>query len=378
MSEPTIHGFCDEEFLPVKKAFSKNFRLDLELGAAFALAVEGDYVVDLWAGHADVGRTRPWEENTLVPVTSNSKIICSLCGLMLLDRGLIALDAPVARYWPDFAAGGKDDLPVRYLFCHAAGLAALDEPLTLELLYDWDRVVSLLAAQKPLWEPGTQSGYHSFTSGFLLGELVRRTTGRTLSQFFREEVAEKIGADFHIGLPESEFGRVAEVMDNEGGPRLVDPESMAYRSGPQTTNMHTAMKDPEWLGAEIPAANGVGNARSLVKVGSLLAMGGELEGHRLLSEETAKLPYREQIYTHDLVMDVPVRFGLGFGMASKEFPLPFPNAFHWGGYGGSSTIMVPEHGACWSYVLNMFDAALGGDSRGIRLNKASIACLQAL
>jgi CubicO group peptidase (beta-lactamase class C family) len=376
MSEPIIHGFCDEEFLPVREAFTENFRLDLELGAAFALAVQGKCVVDLWAGHADVGRTRPWQENTLVPVSSNSKIICSLCGLMLLDRGLIALDAPVARYWPEFAAGGKENLPVRYLFCHAAGLAVLDEHLTWEQLYDWDRVVSLLAAQKPLWEPGTQSGYHAITSGFLLGELVRRTTGRTLSEFFREEVADRIGADFHIGLPESELSRVAEVMQDEEGPRVMDPESMMYRALPVlTTDLHTMMKDPEWLGAEIPAANGVGNARSLVKVGSLLAMGGELEGHRLLSEQTAKLPYQEQIYTHDLVIDAPVRFGVGFGMASEEFPLPFPNAFHWGGYGGSTTIMVPEHGACWSYVPNNFSQDVGWDSRNVRLHAATITCL---
>ena len=167
-------------------------------------------------------------------------------------------------------------------------------------------------------------------------------------------------------------------MQDEEAPRAVDPDSIAYRSGPPTTDPPTTMDDREWLGAEIPAANGVGNARSLVKVGSLLAMGGELEGHRLLSAETAKLPYREQIYTHDLVFDAPVRFGLGFGMASKEFPLPFPNAFHWGGYGGSATIMVPEHGASWSYVMNRFGSNPLGDSRGIRLNKAAITCLQAL
>jgi CubicO group peptidase (beta-lactamase class C family) len=378
MTEPTINGFCDEKFQPVMEAFAKNFKLDLELGAAFAVAVDGQTVVDLWAGYVDPGRDKLWEENTLVPVASNSKIICALCGMMLLDRGLIELDAPVARYWPEFAANGKESLPVRYLFCHASGLAGLDEALTWELLFDWDRVISLLGQQKPWWEPGTQSGYHGFTFGYLLGELVRRTTGKTLGQFFREEVAEIIGADFYIGLPESEVYRVAEVQNNTGGARAVSLDSMAYRVNGDLQQTIEIMNDPRWLGAEIPAANGIGNARSLVKVGSLLARGGELDGHRLMSEATAKLAYEEQIYTHDLVMDMPVRFGLGFGLTSKEVPLPFPNAFHWGGYGGSATFMVPEHGASWSYVINLFDSFIGGDSRSFRLNKATIASLEAL
>jgi len=374
MSEPEIHGFCDDRFQSVKSAFTKNFRLELELGACFALTVEGEYVVDLWAGHKDKARTQPWEENTLTPVASNSKIICTLCGLMLVDRGLIELDAPIANYWPEFSAGGKSDLPVRYIFCHATGLPGLDEPPTFETLSDWDKMTTALAAQTPWWEPGTQSGYQGFTYGFLLGELVRRTTGKKLGQFFREEVAQKIGADFHIGLPESEFHRVAETQQNESGPRQQVPGSIAARAVPIMEIMEV-INTPEFWTPEIPAANGVGNARSLARIGSIFACEGKLEGNRFLSEDIIRQVGEEQMYTEDLVMGAPVRWGLGLGLPSKEIPIPFERALHWGGYGGSTTVMIPEKHAAFSYIPTMFDESIFGDERSRRVNTAAIANL---
>ncbi|MCZ6870926.1 MAG: serine hydrolase, partial [Gammaproteobacteria bacterium] len=195
-----IQGFCDRKYQPVKEAFTANFRQGLEVGASLCVTEGGKTVVDLWAGHAHEDRTRPWQEDTIVIVYSTTKIMVALCGLMLVDRGLLDLDAPVAKYWPEFAEGGKENLPVRYIFSHNAGLPGWDEPIAFEALYDWDRVVGLLARQKPWWEPGTASGYHVLTMGFLIGELVRRVTGKSFGAFFRAEVADRLGADFHIGL----------------------------------------------------------------------------------------------------------------------------------------------------------------------------------
>lgn len=376
MSEIQINGFCDERFASVRAAFEKNLRLDLELGTTFALAIEGEFVVDLWAGYADVDRSRLWQEDSIVTVSSSAKVPTALCGLMILDRGLIDLDAPVARYWPEFAAAGKANLPVRYLFCHASGVAGFDPPVSWSDLADWDVAVSRLAAQAPWWEPGTASGYHAFTFSFLIGELIRRTTGLSLGAFLREEVADKIDADFYLGLPESKVHCLAET--EPGTMRAIDEDSFFYRvdgaifAGEEGVSF---MDDPRWRMAE---ANGYGNAKSLVKLGSILANGGSLHGHEFMSKETARLAYQEQIYMHDPYFDSPVRYGLGFGLASKEYPLPFPNAFHWGGYGGSMIVMEPDSKSCWSYVPNKFDSALAGDARGRRLSRAAIAGVEAL
>jgi CubicO group peptidase (beta-lactamase class C family) len=371
MADVQIDGFCDERFAAVRAAFEENFALDLELGATFALAIEGEFVVDLWAGHADRGRTRPWQEDTIVGVYSSAKIATALCGLMVLDRGLIELDAPVARYWPEFAAAGKSEIPVRLLFCHASGVAGFDPPITLADLTDWDRVVSRLAAQAPWWEPGTVSGYHGFTFSFLIGELIRRTTGLAAEEFLRKEVTTRIDADFQFGLQKIDEDRLAEAEQLAN--RSAEHESFGYRVAGAIVD-GVEVDDPNW---RVCSASGFGNARSLVKLGSVLANVGSVYGHEFLSKATARLAYQEQIYTRDLVFDVPVRFGLGFGLASKEFPLPFPNAFHWGGYGGSSVVMEPDARACWSYVPSKLDTAAILDPRGVRLIRAAVTSLLA-
>jgi CubicO group peptidase (beta-lactamase class C family) len=284
-----------------------------------------------------------------------------------LDRGLFELDAPVARYWPEFGVAGKSEIPVRQLFCHASGVPGLDPPMTAEDLTNWDRTVSRLAAQAPWWEPGTASGYHGFSFSFLIGELIRRTSGLSPERFLREEVADRIDADFHSGVPDSEAGRVAEP-ESVGTRFHLDSSFGSLVAG--AVMAVAPLDDPIWRRSVI---TGFGNARSLVKLGSILASGGSLYGHTFLSEETARLAHQEQIYTHDLVLDMPVRFGLGFGLASAEFPLPFPNGFHWGGYGGSSLIMEPDSKACWSYVPNRLDPAEIIDPRGTRLIAAACA-----
>ena len=376
-----IHGHCDEKYLPVKEAFTENFQQGLEVGSSVAVTEGGKYVVDLWGGHANLEATRPWEEDTVVIVWSTTKIMTSLCALMLVDRGQIDLDAPVAAYWPEFAQGGKEKMPVRYLFSHTAGLPAFDEKIPFEALYDWDAIVDRLARQEPWWEPGTASGYHSTTMGYLLGELVRRISGQSLGTFFRTEVAEKLGADFHIGLPETERERLATFLEEEDEFfDDVEPGSIAARfyANDHIANEHDR---PLWsssacMSAEIPSVNGHGNARSIARVGSAIAMGGELDGVRLLSRATLDKALEEQIYKTDLVAKERIRFGLGMGLNSSEFPFPNPNTLHWGGRGGSFCMMDLDAGICCAYAMNHMLPGFGHDPRNQSIQQALFGVME--
>jgi len=348
-----IHGHCDQRFSSVREAFAKNFEGGLEVGASFAATLDGKFVVDIWAGYADAAQKRPWQRDTIVNVFSTTKPMTALCALMLVDRGLLDLDAPVARYWPEFAQAGKESIPVRYLLSHQAGLAAIDEPLPKEAIFDWDRMITALAAQKPLWEPGTQSGYHARTFGWLVGEVVKRVTGKTLGTFFQEEVAAPLNADFHIGLPEEHESRVGE---------LILPSSQApYEHG---TLLEKTFNNPgpfdlslvntrEWRAAEIPSTNGQGNARSVARVMSVLACEGEVNGIRLLNPHIIEKAIEEQYYGLDLVLGVPIRWGLGFALTSNEMPMgPNPRTFGWGGWGGSLALVDLDARLSFSYVMN--------------------------
>lgn len=349
-----IHGHCDQRFSSVREAFAKNFEGGLEVGASFAATLDGKFVVDIWAGYADAAQTRPWQRDTIVNVFSTTKPMTALCALMLVDRGLLDLDAPVARYWPEFAQAGKESIPVRYLLSHQAGLAAIDEPLPQEALFDWDRTVVALAAQKPLWDPGTQSGYHVLTFGWLVGEVVRRITGKSLGTFFREEVATPLNADFHIGLAEEHEPRVARIIPPESPP--FEPGSLLEKAStnprgytPDLANTNSRA----WRAAEIPASNGHGNARSVARVMAVLACGGELEEVRLLTLSTIEKAIEEQYYGTDVVLGLPIRWGLGFALTSNEMPMgPNPRTFGWGGWGGSLALVDLDARLSFSYVMN--------------------------
>jgi CubicO group peptidase (beta-lactamase class C family) len=301
---------------------------------------------------------------------------------MLVDRGLISLDEPVATYWPEFAQNGKERLPVRYIFSHTSGLPGLDGMPSFDVLGDSHEATSRLAAQKPWWEPGTKCGYQAMTYGLLIGELVHRTTGRTISQFFRDEIGDPLEIDFHLGLPESEWSRPAQVNEDFKYEEAENKSSTYHRAMGymmEDEAMHQEMTVGGTWRMSNSSGNGVGNARSLAKVGSLLALGGFVNGKRYFSETTGKLPYQEQNYVFDKVICAPVRWGLGFGLASKEIPLPFEKAFHWGGSGGSAVVMVPEYGASWAYVPNNFTSGgAGDDPRGRRVTDEIINCLQNL
>ncbi len=384
-----VHGYCDERFEIVKKAFAENFESGLDIGASLAITLEGKFVVDLWAGYADAAKTIPWEQDTIVNVYSTTKVMTAICVLMLVDRGLLDLDAPVAKYWPEFAQNGKEELPVRYFLSHTAGLPGWDKKVPYEVLYDWDRCVTLLASQKPWWEPGTKSGYHAITFGYLLGELVRRITGKTLGTFFREEIASPLKADFFIGLPEEHDSRVAELIPPKtplilkiitrppfiwllkrfhiGARVAINPDLPIH-----------ATKTRAWRGAEIPAANGHGNARSIARIGAAIACGGELDGIHLLSKSTIEKALEEQSYCKDLVLGVPLRFGLGFALPSKEIELLNPRTFIWGGLGGSIALMDLDAKISFAFAMNKMFMGLLDISRSLRLVNALKEAYEAL
>jgi CubicO group peptidase (beta-lactamase class C family) len=379
--ETLIQGHCDRRFAAVREVFAKNFAQGLEVGASFAAVLDGALVVDIWAGHADSARTRPWERDTIVNVFSTTKVMASTCVLMLVDRGALDLDAPVAQYWPEFARAGKERVRLRHLLSHTSGLPGSEERISVEDLYDWERMVGLLAAQEPWWEAGTRSGYHALTHGYLLGEVVRRVSGRSLGRFFREEVAEPLGADFHIGLPEEHEPRVGEIIappePKLGAGLEAPPGSIAARMAGNPPLAAGAANSRAWRAAEIPAANGQGNARSVARVAGALACGGRLDGVTLMGPATLEKALQEQCYRKDLVLGLPIRWGLGFGLTSKELPVgPNPRALYWGGWGGSVVVVDLDARFAFSYVMNRMSEAVMGDPRGLTLALAAFQGLE--
>jgi len=465
MDKVKIHGLCEPRFEAVKDAFNRNFEEGMEIGASFAVTINGKYVIDIWGGYQDKNKTKLWEKDTICNVYSTTKVPTVLCTMMCVDRGLLDLDEKVAKYWPEFAQNGKENVLVRHLLSHTSGLAGFEEEIPPSVYYDWDKATSLLAAQKPWWEPGTKSGYHAITHGYLLGELVRRITGKTLGTFFKEEIANPLKIDFHIGLPEKSIPRVSKLVpgtpimamipllmggvfnlannseiikeeiknlekkiildygdedqftitlangkfqfkvgkiDNpdckfittkdragvmnwlftsineepeyisknlkiEGKPEDIDQIKkifeLAAREARKLGGVGIKMAltpmgirnrsgDREWQAAEIPAANGHGNARAVSKIASIIACGGELEGIEFISKDTLEKILEEQIYDRDLVMAYRLRWGLGVGLPNKEFPFPHSRTCFWGGAGGSAITMDLDAKIGIGYVMN--------------------------
>jgi CubicO group peptidase (beta-lactamase class C family) len=362
--DASVQGTVGEKYTAVHTAFAANLANGSDVGASFCATVAGETVADLWGGLADQDEGRAWERDTIVNVYSTTKTMTALTALLIADRGELDFAAPVARYWPEFAAAGKQDVTVAHLMSHSAGLCGWREPLVAEDLYDWEKVTSLLAAQEPYWKPGTASGYHSVTQGFLVGEVVRRITGRTLGTVFREEIAEPLDADFHIGLPASEDGRVGTLIPPEPRPPVENPtEVQASVANPRLDVSLTRTR--AWRGAEIPAAGGTGNARAVAQIQTVLANGGEAGGRRLLSEAGCRKALEPQVEGTDLVLGIPIRFGLGFGL-SNTF-MPNPNTLFWGGYGGSVVVIDMDARISMSYVMNKMAPTTVGDTRAFSM-----------
>jgi CubicO group peptidase (beta-lactamase class C family) len=372
-----IRGEFDQRFSGVADALARNLDAGIDVGASVAVVLDGEVVVDIWGGKTGAGEAEAWGRDTIVNVFSTTKTMTALCALILADRGELDFHAPVARYWPEFAQAGKDRIEVRELLGHTSGLSGWEEPLAVEELADWDRCTSLLAAQAPWWEPGTESGYHAVTQGYLVGEVIRRITGLSPGQFFKQTVADPLGADFHIGLPAEADARVAPLLP----PPRADlstlglPE-LAVRTltNPPITGEVTA--EEWWRRAEIPAANGHGNARSVAAIQSIVACGGEARGTRLLSEQGLAAIFEEQSNGRDLVLDVPLRFGMGFGLASETMPMG-PRSCVWGGYGGSLVFNDLDARVTVAYVMNRMEAGFIGDPRGASVVMATAGALAA-
>ncbi len=389
MSEvPAIHGECAERFRAVREAFEASFRTRDEIGAAVSVCVDGETVVDLWAGHADPGRTRPWQRDTLVNVYSTTKGMTAFCAHQLVEQRRLDLDAPVAEYWPEFARAGKGDLPVRWLLSHRAGLPAVKEPLPPEALFDWRAMVDALAAQEPWWKPGETHGYHALTYGWLVGEVVRRIAGRSLGTYFREEIAAPLGADFHIGLADAEHGRVGDLTPlptegAEGEPALAElfvnePESMTALAFTNPPSINDGPHHAAWRRAEIPGANGHGTARAIARIYGAVARGGDLDGVHVLDAPAIARCHAEQSRGPDLVLQVPTRFGLGFMLSQPGAAFgPNPRAFGHPGAGGSLGFADPDAKLGFGYTMNRLGPHILIDPRPKALFDAAYASLAA-
>jgi CubicO group peptidase (beta-lactamase class C family) len=374
-----VNGFCDEKFASVREMFASSIDEEQDLGASFALTLDGEMVIDIWGGHLDAERTKPWQEDTIVNVYSTTKTMSFLCALVLADRGQLDFDANVASYWPEFAAAGKENVKVWHIMDHAAGLSGLEVKVEPEDLYDWDKIVNLLAEQVPWWEPGTASGYHALTQGYLIGEIVKRVSGLSIGTFFQNEIAKPLGADFYIGVPESEFGRIGNLFPaGEGGIETGDdPDSIAGRTFRNPASPAINSWTDEWRKAEIPAANGHGNARSVAKLQAPLACKGSAFGVDLFSQSTAESVMKERINGMDLALGVPIGFGLGFGLNSELMPLsPNANACYWGGWGGSSILVDQDARLSASFVMNKMFEGLLGDPRSHNLVQNVYKCME--
>jgi CubicO group peptidase (beta-lactamase class C family) len=370
-----VNGTCDKRFGAVRDALARNLDSGEELGASLAVDIDGDLVVDLWGGFRDQARTVPWTEDTITNVWSSTKTVTSLAALMLVDRGELDADAPVATYWPEFGVRGKQDILVRQLMSHCSGVSGLDQPAVVEDLYDWERATSRMAAQAPWWPPGTASGYHASNYGHLVGELVRRVSGKTLRQFVAEEIAGPLGADFQIGAAERDWGRIADVVPPPPLPidlAAIDPDSPAVKTLTGPAIAAEVANTPGWRRADIGASNGHGNARSVARVMSVVACGGQVDGVRLLGRETIDLIFREQVNGIDVVLGIPLRWGIGYGLPRPDvIPwVPDEKICFWGGWGGSVIAMDTSRRMTVSYMMNKMGSGIAGSSRGNEYGQA--------
>lgn len=384
-----ISGKCDPRFQPVADAFERNFRDLGEVGASVCVTIEGETVVDMWGGVKNLQTEQPWDRDTISVVWSNTKGATSLCAHILASRGLLDIDAPVSQYWPEFAQAGKEHITVRNLLNHQAGLAAITKELPPGAMYDWEYMVGALAEQAPLWSPGTRNGYHMITFGWLVGEVVRRVSGKSLGRFFQDEVAGPLGLDFWIGLPEEMENRVAPVIMPAPDPNAPQPPPdsvFAIAFGNGVTSGY--LLDPDSRAAhaaEIGGAGGITNARGLAGMYAPLANGGSLGGVTLVDGKTlARMGVVSSATGQDATLMIPTRFALGFMKSIDNRRMPpgmqdsailTEDAFGHVGYGGSIGFASPAHRLSFGYSMNSLGNTLLLTPRGQGLVAAAYSCL---
>ena len=370
-----LKGHCDTRFEPVWQALEMSLATGDDIGASVAVFVDGEPVVDIWGGYFDAGFERPWDRDTIITTHSTTKTMTAMAALVLADSGELDLDAPVARYWPEFAVAGKAEIPVRWLLGHSSGLAGWTEDVSWADVYDLDKSCALLAAQAPWWEPGTASGYHGITQGHLISGVIERITGMTLGRYFAAHVAGPLRADYHIGIGAEHDHRIASFV--QAGPKqLPTGNTIAERVGlnPILTPQLSGMRD--WRGAEVGAANGQGNARSVATVHSALACGGA-NGVTLLSDAGRMRALEVQAEGVDLLLGIPIKWGMGFAL---ESPLrqnrPGHRVAYWGGNGGSTCLVDFDARMSVAFVMNRWMEGLYEKIRGGRIIEAAYQSLE--
>ncbi|CCF35844.1 beta-lactamase [Colletotrichum higginsianum] len=361
-----VHGSCDPKFEQVRNQLQQFIESGEEIGAAITVNIDGKDVIDLWGGHTDVERTRPWDRDTIVTVFSLTKNVLSLAVLILVDRGVLSISDKVAKFWPEFAAKGKENVEIRHILSHTSGVSGWesDRPLSFDEICDLDAAADKLAAQAPWWEPGTASGYHSWTFGYLLAAIVRRATGSTLQQFVIEEIVKPLGADFQFGVSESDLGRTTDVLATAMpplGPGMgPQPGSIAAKTMNPLPIPLDFGNTPAWRQGNILSASGHSTARGLNRILSAISLGGCVDGKRLLSRETLDLVFEEQSNGVDLVVGAPLRFGVGFALTGAEGPtayLPKGRVCFWAGLGGSLAVMDLDRKLTITYAMNKMSMA---------------------
>ena len=375
-----VQGYCDPKFEAVRDAFQQAIENGDEVGASLSVVVEGEAVIDLWGGFKDAARTEPWDRDTIVCCMSSSKGVTAICFMMAIDRGLVDIDKPVAHYWPEFAQNGKEDLPVRYVLDHRAGLPYIED-LGPGTLHDFDAVVEQLARQKPLWQPGTVAAYHVVSQGFLLGEILRRVTGKKVGDFLRSEISEPLGVDFHIGITPEENERCAHfIVPEEVFATRVSPEptvmSLSFAQFPEGT-MDAALNAPEWRFADVASGSGHGNGRALARLWSAIANDGTLDGVRLMSPEAVKLLGTMQHEQVEQRANRAYRQGLGLLLSSPPTMWfgPNPDAFGHGGIGGSLGFVDPQRRTSFGYSPNKMHNGPDMGPRARRYVETTFECI---
>jgi CubicO group peptidase (beta-lactamase class C family) len=373
--ETRLHGSVEAGFEAVQEAFASNFERFAEVGAACCVYLHGSKVVDLWGGS--------YAPDTVQVVMSSTKGVVAVAGHLLAQEGKLDFDAPVTEYWPEFAAEGKKDIRVRWLFSHRAGLAAIDRPLSVEDVFAWDPVVDALASQRPLWEPNTGHGYHVGTYGWLAGEVIRRITGVSVGRFVAERIAKPLQLDLWIGLPAGENERVAPILapppPAPGAPvdvfaaRLLDPTTLMHRAFANPPLIGAMFNDPKFFAAEVPAANGITNARSLARM--YAACIGEVDGVRLLGAEALEDAMRVQSAGEDMVLGYETKYGTGFQLSFPFRPMAGEGSFGHYGMGGSVGFGHPGRGIAFAYVMSQMQPSGRADPRTVSLVDALLSCL---
>ena len=382
-----INGFSDSKFYKLRDAYEKNFNEGLDVGSSLGVTYNGEVILNLWGGFKEEKQENLWQENTIINVWSSTKNMASLCAYILAEKGMLDFYAPVKKYWPEFSENGKENILVSHIMSHSSGLSGWETKIDYKDYYNWDKLCSLLAKQKPFWEAGKEVGYHSISVGFLIGEIVKRISGKSIGEFFQDEIAGPLNSDFHIGLSPDNFNRVANIY-MPGDPSTedlfdtMDKDSPAYKTLSNGMLKASYCLEDDWRKSEIPAAGGHGNGRSIAECMALISNCGQVYGKKLLSENTLDNIFDEQITGHDLVMDKLVKWGIGFGLPIKNDTWMgyFNNkkTCYWTGWGGSLSIADKKNRVSLGYTPLLMESDPFGEDRTNNIMRAFVESIEGL